>query len=457
MYRLFEADTLKDLMLNVKKELGPNAVILKPREVSTGGLGGLMGHKKWRVFAYLPAGESAAPATQSPAQVRGPSTSRPHGAPSRTRVQQPVNHIIDEPALPFGDERIAEPKPKLPAPSKWAAPSKLSKPASVRTADEIVRARPAVSPVAPPPSDIMTDPAFRTLLKEVRALSEQLTAISSAPKQAQSEHVILPGVLQPFYQQLQMQEVPRDLCLELMDALCDRPTLDIHDGQKVAEQLEELLASQIQTSALDPLFTSRRPRIVFFVGPAGAGKTTTLAKVATLASRDEKLKIAFVTVDTMRVAAAEQLKTYADLISASIEVVMSESDFAAAVVRHADKDLILVDTPGKDPCSPASLAEFSAYLKQLGGMRLPAPAVLPVLAAPTRLSDLDRYANCYQALQPAGLVFTKLDETRTYGSMLSVMRASKLPAIFFSTGQEVPDHIEPAGARRLARRILGCA
>ncbi len=453
MYKLFEAESVKELMSKVTQELGPNAAILNPREVSNGGLTGILGKKKWQVYAYTAPDNSAAmqaPQTPAAAQlVRGspvlPTPRRPAGQPARpqsprSRVQQPVNHLIDEPALPFADTRIAEPPPPT------AERRRTSPPTERRT--------PAHTPLAG-----IEDPIVRTILKEmreIRALSEQMNA-SVSMAHAASEHVILPGALQPFYQRLNMQEVPRELCMELMDILCQRPSLDINDSNKVAEHLEEILTPRVQTSALDQLFSSRRPRIAFFVGPAGAGKTTTLAKVAALACRDEKMKIAFVTLDTMRVAAAEQLKTYADLISASIEIVMDERELASAVVRHADKDMILVDTPGKDPCSTAVLAEFSGYLKQLGGVRLPPPAVLLVLSAPTRLADIDRYAMSYQALNPAGMVFTKLDETKTYGSLLSIMLSSKLPAVFLTTGQEVPDHIEPASPRRLARRIIGLA
>ena len=195
--------------------------------------------------------------------------------------------------------------------------------------------------------------------------------------------------------------------------------------------------------------------MVFLVGPAGVGKTTTLAKVATLSSRDEKMRIAFITIDTLRVAAAEQLKSYADLISADIEIVMSEEDFVSAVSRHADKDLILVDTPGKNPCSPSALADFSGYLKRLTAARQPSPAVLLVLSATTKLADLQRYVACYQSLNPAGIVFTKMDETSTYGTVLPVLEAAKLPMVFLTCGQEVPEDIEPANGRRMARRILG--
>lgn len=464
MYKRFEAETLKQAHAKVKMDLGPDAVILSQREVRSSGLTGILGKKMWQVVAFRPpaadggaravpnapakpAGAVAAPA--APKKYPVPPPGRPPER-SRSKIRQSVNHLVDEPALPFSEFNTAKP-----ATTYETRPARLSRPeAPSAGVSGSAAPRPHV-PASPTPADAgLENPVMRLLLKEVRAISDKLNAPPAAPG-GLSDQIILPGVLPALYQRLVSQEIPQGMAVDLMNDLCDRTTLDMNNDAGTLEALEERLTAMIPVVSLDDLVSSRRPRIVFLAGPSGVGKTTTLAKIATLASRDEKMKIAFITIDTMRVAAAEQLKSYADLISADIEIVMSEDDFVSAVNKQADKDLILVDTPGKNPCSPSALSDFTAYLKRLGAAKQPSAAVLLVLSAATKLADLMRYTACYQTLNPAGIIFTKIDETNTYGSILPVLTASKLPMVFLTCGPEVPEDIEPASARRMARRILG--
>lgn len=444
-------------MDRVKADLGPNAVMMnQPREVSKGGIKGMLGKKVWEVVAYCPQ-EDSLPETPRPAHTPAPAPVPPvrksavsPDRAARAKIRQPVDHMVDEPALPFAE--LPKPPAKLPPvrnPMVYGATSREFQPApAIQTQ--------AASPAWPPAAQKsvaslnLDDPAIRTLFKEIRAISEKL---SNPPPAPASDQVILPGVLPAFYSRLMTQEVPREIAIELMNSLCERPTLDLNDEMKVQEILEEQLAAAIPSCALDDLFGGRGPRVVFMVGPAGVGKTTTLTKIAALSSRDQKMKVALITLDIHRVAAAEQLKSYAELITADFELVFNEEEFASAVVKHSDKDMILVDTPGRNPCSPAALSDFSGYIKKLTAIRLPSPAVLLVLSATTKPADLQRYVSCYRSLDPAGVVFTKADETSTFGSLMPIL-LSKLPFVFMTCGQDVPDDIEPANSRRLARKIL---
>lgn len=436
-YERFEGQTKNEARWKVKMKLGPDALILTEREVRQGGLTGILGKKVWQVVACPPEPDAAplprpvaspAPADKNPLPAARSTQTYSQSRPKQ-KVRQPVDHLLDEPALPFSE---------LPAQSR----PDVIKPKSLKP-------YPALTPAVRPVDPGSESPALRMLYKEIRAISEKINAPPAF------EHVILPGVLPDFYQRLLLQDVPRETAVDLMNHMVDYSTLDLNDEGKTLERLEEQLAARIPAVSLDELFSSRRPRILFMVGPSGVGKTTTLAKIAALACRDENLKVAFITLDTFRVAAAEQLKSYAQLIMADIEIVTEGSEFAAAVVRHSDKDMILVDTPGKNPCSPQTLSDLSGYLKHLSSAKLPSPAVLPVLSAATKQADLQRFVSCYRSLNPAAIVFTKVDETHSYGSLLPVLRTAELPVVFLTHGQDVPEHIEPANPRRIARRILG--
>lgn len=456
MYKRFEAETLRAAHHKAKLELGPDVVILSSREVRKGGLTGILGKKVWQVVAFCPEDGGAPPKSATGSSTQVPSTWKQMPARaeppssaldrSKSKVRQSVNHLVDEPALPFS-ELPPTAKPQAPADRGPSEIMSSFKPKLLKSSP------PAAQPARPAdPHSGMDSAALRIVLKEVRALSDKLRA----PAQPVTDQVILPGVLPAFYQRLLIQEVPRETAVDAMNAMCDCPTLDMNDETQTLEKLEDHLASIIPVTSIDELFAAQRgPRVFFLVGPAGVGKSSTLAKVAALATRDEHQKVAFITIDTFRIAAAEQLKSYADLMHADIEIVFSEDEFTAAVVRHADKDMILVDTPGKNPCSPATLSDFSGYVKRLSAAKLPPPVVLLALSAATRLADLQRYISCYRALDPKGIVFTKIDETNTFGSLLPALTTGNLPLVFMTSGQDVPEDIEPANSRRLARRILG--
>lgn len=453
MYKKFEAETLHAARQKMKNELGPDAVVVSQREIRKGGITGMLGNKIWQVMAYKPEAHPPKEPDLSAAHVfksalagsqghRTAAASRPD--PQRrpaTRVMQPVNHVLDAPALPFAD--MGDPVPPRPAPSKAQ---------SIAAALAAAAQRPKPSP-APAPG--VESAVMKALIRKMQEISDQL----NVPKTQSADHVILPGVLPAIYHRLIQQDVPRDMAVDIMTAVCDRPTLDLNDETKALEAVEELMASEIKTAGIDDLYSSRRPRVLFMVGPAGVGKTTTLAKLAMTAVHAEKMRIAFITLDTFRLAAAEQLKMQtemmqADRMTVDLEIVMSGDEFISALLKHSDKDIVMVDTPGINPCSPASLSHFSDYLSRVTAAKFPPPTTLLALSAATKTSDLQRYASCYRSLDPAGIVFTKMDETTTYGSILEVGHTSKLPLVFFTCGQDIPNDIEPAHPRRLARKIL---
>jgi flagellar biosynthesis protein FlhF len=189
---------------------------------------------------------------------------------------------------------------------------------------------------------------------------------------------------------------------------------------------------------------------VALVGPTGVGKTTTIAKLAANFRLRERRRVGLITVDTYRVAAVEQLRTYADIIDLPMEIVATPREMHQALARMADLDLVLMDTAGRSPRDEVKILELRAMLAEA------APdEVHLVLSSVASAASLAKTAEQFAAVGTTALVLTKLDEAASLGNLLPLVRSSRLPLSYVTHGQNVPDDIAPADAGRLARGILG--
>ena len=218
--------------------------------------------------------------------------------------------------------------------------------------------------------------------------------------------------------------------------------------ERVRSCLEESIRQLcVHTSAIRPGLDS--PRIVALIGPTGVGKTTTIGKLAAGFSIVDKRKVALITADTYRVAAVEQLKTFGEIIGVSVEVVVTPSGLREALYQHTDKELIFIDTAGRSPHDEVHMSELQAFLDQAK----PDLTIL-VMSATTQVSD---QLSVFKRFRPFAthLIFTKLDETASAGSILNLIENTTLPIAYVTNGQNVPDDIEVATPQRLAAYILG--
>lgn len=200
-------------------------------------------------------------------------------------------------------------------------------------------------------------------------------------------------------------------------------------------------------------FQGSKPTVAFFVGPTGVGKTTTIAKVASRYKVDEGKKVAFLTADTYRIAAAEQLRTYANILDMPLTIVYSAEEIKEAVGKLSDYDLILVDTAG---FSHKNAAQCEEVKKLIGGVTNGYKTeVYLVLSATTKYRDLQDICNIYQAFADYRLIFTKLDETSCYGNLLNIHLYSGADLSYATYGQNVPDDIEVFDTQKIVKKLLG--
>lgn len=254
---------------------------------------------------------------------------------------------------------------------------------------------------------------------------------------------------EPLWRRLIREEVSLDVAEQVVQAAREiLPPERRTDPQAAWLAAARAMVDLVQTAG--PLRVKRdRCTVMALVGPTGVGKSTTLAKLAAIAALKERRTVAIVTTDTYRVAATEQVKTYGRLLRIPVVVARGPDELAAAFERHRFRDLLLVDTAGQSPNDTGRLAD-------LGEMIGDAPTVkrLLVMSATTKTGDAQDIVRRFGTLGLDGLLFTKLDESRTHGVILDSAVGAGLPLTYFGVGQAVPQDIEIASVARVASLLL---
>ena len=196
-------------------------------------------------------------------------------------------------------------------------------------------------------------------------------------------------------------------------------------------------------------FTSSPPHVLALVGPTGVGKTTTVAKLAANSRLRERRRVGLITVDTYRIAAVEQLRTYAEIMDLPMEVVTTPREMQRAVDNLGGLELILVDTAGRSPRDDVRIQELRSLL-----LEAQPTEVHLVLSCVTGAAGLLKAAEQFRTVGVTALLLTKLDEAHALGNLLPLLQSSGLPLSYLTHGQNVPDDIQAANRRALARRIL---
>ncbi len=194
-------------------------------------------------------------------------------------------------------------------------------------------------------------------------------------------------------------------------------------------------------------------RVIFFVGPTGVGKTTTIAKIASKFRLEQKRKVALFTADTYRIAAAEQLRTYANILEVPFRVIYSVEELRRGVQDFKNYDFILVDMAGHSPQNPALRENMNTFIHGLEeGIE---KEVHLVLSATTKYKDLLSIVESYQDIEDYRIIFTKVDETMTLGNLLNLKLHTGAGLSYITCGQNVPDDIEIFNPQKTVKQLLG--
>ncbi len=404
----YRAKTLREALHLVQQDLGPEAAVLNTRQVWDGMFRGLFGRRQVEVTA-----------------------SNSVSVPSRF-----AHHTTNDTLTDTGWELSTASAPPNPASTDSA--SHVSSPSG----NQFSMAEQASHP--DPTSDPLPRENWGDWLPN-RLPNRDSFAESVAPGSTSRN---LPQSLFNLFTDLVDADVDEDLARELVARL-KNVSAGLSNTQELRTRALELLQAEIPIQGPIEAATGMG-RIVALVGPTGVGKTTTIAKLAANFRLREKRRVGLVTVDTYRIAAVEQLRTYADIIDLPMEVVSSPREMKDAIARLAHLDLILMDTAGRSPRDEIKIRELKTILAEAR-----ADEVHLVLSATAGATALTRTAARFADVGTTSLIVTKLDESTGLGNLLPLWRASQLPMSYVTNGQNVPDDIQVANACRLAKTILG--
>lgn len=195
------------------------------------------------------------------------------------------------------------------------------------------------------------------------------------------------------------------------------------------------------------------PKVIFFVGPTGVGKTTTIAKIASKFCVENGKKVALLTADTYRIAAAEQLRTYANILEIPFRIIYSEEEVEQALTEFKEFDFIMVDTAGHSHQNETQREAMRGFIHSVDGVA--EKEVYLVLSATTKYKDLISIVDAYGILTEYKLIFTKLDETTTLGNLLNIKLYTGADLSYVTCGQNVPDDIERFNPQKTVKQLLG--
>lgn len=481
-------DTMPDAMSKIRTELGADAVILSTKDMKVGGFMGLFGKKKIEVIAASE-GNDGSPSKPQPQ----PQSSRIAQTPMARQAVPDVyrkssqltspsssgagNTVLPPAAQPTRPAQPARPsmatglqgREELPVAASMPIPTVSSE--RKQTSDGIARpdiAReetaasrwdealrqasleekrppaPAASP-APKPAEVLSLKEEK-LLEEIREMKSWIGQLA----RQQHESRELPEPLPAIKSRLESQELSADLIEKWIDAAYREW---IESGKSA---LPEVLEAAVRAEAVSFLQgrigegIQDETKIVYIAGPTGVGKTTTIAKLAADQIFRAHKKVGFITADTYRISAIEQLRTYSSILNVPLEVVQSPGDVQRAMQRLSHCDLILMDTAGRNYLNEIHVAELHSMLSTSEQSE-----TYLVLSLTSKTQDMKKITEHFSRYGLDKVIFTKLDETESVGPLYNLIHDYPLRVSYIANGQNVPDDLLTADSELLLDLITG--
>ena len=416
----FIGKTKEEAIAAAKAELGNQVVIMNIKEQKQGGFFGIFKAPMFEVTAAIEEAEQNR--TFSPIPEKKPETSGNHfsAVADETIDLQPIK----QPETPVISSNVNEQDLK----------------SAFREISEMVEKAEAVQkPFVP----------FSEMTQQNTGTQPVTTPRTSQPTSMNHKEQL--GFLKMLYNILMDNEVDEKYVNQILDDLDNVLTSGSSLDYLISNVYQKLVLKFGKPSVIT--LSEKKPKIIFVIGPTGVGKTTTIAKIASKFKIEQKKNVAFITTDTYRIAATDQLSVYADILSAPVSIVYDVEDFNNEVAKYSDMDLLLVDTAGfshknqvqKDDLKKLLATVSDEYEKE----------IYLVLSATTKYHDLKEIVDTYKTFTDFKLIFTKLDETGAYGNILNMKLYTNSDLSYVTTGQNVPDDIEIIDSQKIVKQLLG--
>lgn len=435
--RTFRAPTMQAAMDVVRREFGPEAVILHTRETAAS--------KIWPWSR-----RDAEVEVTAGRDVFSTSRSHSHRLPVAKAATVAAPFTIGE--MKFEPVRVTPPleTPRVPRTQAARQPVIQGLATAPRISAPIItqtRSFSSANGRAAGNTNVASVASQSDMAQQVLALQNLLQQLTA---RLEPDRTSIPTELFPVYTRLIDAEVPEETARQLTIRLKrEFPQANWSDATQAPALLSGLVERNLRCTGAIRTIPNRR-KVVALVGPTGVGKTTTIAKLAANFKLRAGLRVGLVTVDTYRIAAVDQLQTYAEIIDIPMKVVSGPRDMPRVLGEMADLDLILIDTAGRSPADELQVQELKNLLAEG-----PVDEVHLVLSLAASTRSLINTARQFSGVRTSSMILTKLDESPGLGQLLAALPELPFPISYLTTGQNVPDDIEPAVASRLARLVLG--
>lgn len=452
----FEAPTMQEALKVIKKELGPEAIILSTKHIKSGF--GLMSKASVEVTAAIAEKDLK---KKKMAEKDLPQDVKEKIWNGKAEKQSEIyNNYFEKQLSRAAKDKVEIKAARQRSEAQSAPEQKKAAPIQERRYADISDEETPVPAPTRRSMPVQPTEKVRDLEKDIEQLKSMITELatnaSSGVKSVSREEtdqdltpelvrvmhdLVAGGIEKKFARQIARQ------------ASFDLSSLDRHDEQAILDRVAYHLVNDIQVKDLLEGIGARsgnsKSTVLSLVGPTGVGKTTTIAKIASLAILEKRMRVGLINLDSYKVAAADQLSTYAKIMNVPFRSASTKEELQQAIYDFSSLDLVLIDTTGRSQKDQESLLQLRHLLGSVEGCQ----NVLMV-SATTKDSDMNEVVSRFKLFQPVGLVFSKLDETSLYGCIYNVQKRSELPLLYFTVGQRVPEDIEKASAERVADLVL---
>ena len=407
--KTFRADSALETLQLVQAELGASAIVVSMREVPSGPSWNPWKSSAVEIVAASPDAGVHAAERQSPPVSQQRSSPAPVLRPSENKAG--VEFIEEMPEIEWADgseKRLAE-----------------------------LRVQP------PPRLKLNLDPAQMTPLLTAKAETP------SKPTLPEMEEKYIPAALKKIREQLIDQDVEEKLVNGLVNvALEALSPKTLADFETCKQSVVQFLAAELLVHPNAGNYVTTN--IICLIGASGSGKTSTIAKLALFYSQKLNKRITWVCADTVRSGAVAEARAYADALGLDLRLVYVPEDLNQVLSEAQPEDLFLADTPGYNPCSETQMVELGALLAEI-----PKRYTYLVVPATTKETDLFQLSASLGIFNLNGVIITKLDETRSFGSVYNFARKNHVPLGYFTTGRDAADYLEIADPTRLVSALFG--
>jgi len=303
---------------------------------------------------------------------------------------------------------------------------------------------PAMSSQAAPENPAAPDTRLARELAELRKQLDVMGKTITRSAWSAPRWPAAGAALSELHARLMAADIDGELVQQILDAVCQRPPDPPASSAGLESAVRVELEKRILVNSTLANAASAAPPIAALVGPPGAGKTTTLAKLAVSCGLTTRRSLQLFSVDEYRVAGADQLRSYATILGVGFQALETVGALAQALEEHCSKGLILIDTPGYGPRDMDRATDLARFLSTR-----PDISAHLVLTASMKSADLTHVAERFEIFRPASILFTRLDESDSFGAAFSLAVRRARPISFLGNGQEIPDDLQPATRERI--------